>query len=462
MDEEDQFACCLTTCLLKILYYFGNGFFLYGLYFNVWDLDNYLKEFRYHVNTGCSVINVTDLRPTRGYNCWDIRVLVTSEDNTLFPARLFKSVKSFQNTTQCYGCWGNCTDFGSTLVDFGPFQCFYNPNKPEFAYMETGLDYNWLTYLSIGLVIFTVVNFMTTSLVVCCCKNHRSLKSHDLFKFLFGPCWWYAAPVCFLLFFVFYLPYVLVQVCIKWCRGPEEEETQPYLTGEEFKKKLLESADSLLFSSIGLAYVAIVLFPILFRFLEYLDLDLLTYAFRDGGDVRRTSISVLYFTCVIYVIVYVIGCLLAMVSFRKDRESLKTLARMIIFPIPLTCVVGLVVLIFMGLFAGCSALVKCCLGNRCLGVCQKEPGDSDTGNLVDDDALAQQVVPANPERPLAQTRKKYKSVVRMYISLFMCIWRSEAMRRPRWGKCCTCCEREGAGGQGVQIQALQVARAKLP
>ncbi len=165
------------------------------------DLHNYFKEMRYHVEITCDVINVIDLGiksstfcsggtpaggggcTTSSHRCWYIMVL-RSDEQIQFPAQLFKSVKEKRKSVcaksstsaRCYSFKSNCLRQRSTL------KCFYNPNCPEIAYMETGLS--WFTYAFATACIIVVVFFTIWSLVIC----SRGERNPDRRIVMCGPC----------------------------------------------------------------------------------------------------------------------------------------------------------------------------------------------------------------------------------------------------------------------------------
>ncbi len=246
---------CIGWILLSLLYNVCSMIMFCGFLFTTGDLDNYFKEMRYHVETTCDVINVTDLGP-RDYcgsdenqTCWEVKVKVKvtgqMENLTQFHADLFTSFQVARDTDfrcahmscpRSLGYKFKSSNKISELISSGAVKCFYNPEKPGRAYMETGLS-PW-TFTFVASLIFAVVNFIICSVVFCIRKCDVDPK--DVIHSLFLPCWSCACP----LYVVFCLPGFLIFYLVKECcpgackkcedlEGEEERVTGDAETGNQ-------------------------------------------------------------------------------------------------------------------------------------------------------------------------------------------------------------------------------------
>ncbi len=200
------------------------------------DLHNYFKEMRYHVETTCDVINVTDLGPrkcdhSKNYTCWQVRVIGHFENWT--HANLFSSFAIAQDSGfECANknCEGNSNFLlpkntkisGLILSANGTVKCFYNPGKPERAYLQTGVG--WLTLAFVATLFIFFVNLVVCACVYCCCEGEEAKVTLKVMTLMYLP---YITLLVFwavVLYCVVTIPIYLVKRILLCCGKNKQNE----------------------------------------------------------------------------------------------------------------------------------------------------------------------------------------------------------------------------------------------
>ncbi len=114
------------------------------------------------------------------------------------------------------------------------------------------------TYVFVGVVMFGLVNIPVSCLIFGLCKDYRSVAPYTLFMLIFGPFWGFAVLPFFTLVSLVVLPCAVLRSVWRRNCGKEEKDTA---TGEEYKRRLLDSAFIILLPFYVLLSVVTALFP---------------------------------------------------------------------------------------------------------------------------------------------------------------------------------------------------------